>query len=272
MLKAASGNKHFMKIDVILPAGGRISGAFAAAAGAEIKALIAFNGQPILERALTALRATGRMQRAVVIGPPELAAHPAAQMADAVLPEADSGIANIMRGLDWLHQSDARRHAERVLVVTTDLPFLTPEAINGFLDACPPDAVISVPIMTQEEVESRFPALGGEYIKLRDGQWTMGCMFLVNPIAVLRNREHLERVYEARKSALAMLRLLGPLFITRFLCRQATVGHVQRRCEQILGYPGAAVLHCAPELAYDIDLPEEYEYAVRWLAQSQTGA
>lgn len=260
-----------MQVDVILPAGGRISNAFAAAAGEEIKALIPFNGQPILERTLNALRAGGRMQRAVVIGPPELAGHPAAQMADVVLPEAASGIANIMRGLEWLQQSDNGHHAERVLVVTTDLPFLTPAAINGFMDACPPDAVISVPIMTKEEVETRFPTLGGEYIKLRDGQWTMGCVFLVNPVAVLRNREHLERVYNARKSAAAMIRLLGPQFIIRFLCRQATVGDVQRRCEQILGYPGAAVLHCAPELAYDIDLPAEYEYAVRWLAQNHDG-
>jgi hypothetical protein len=62
---------------------------------------------------------------------------------------------------------------------------------------------------------------------------------------------------------------LVPLFIARFVCRRLTVPHVQQRCEQILGCTGAAVLDCAPELAFDIDLPDEYRYALQWMKQRQ---
>jgi len=259
-----------MKVDAILPAGGRITGDFATEAGAEIKALIAFEGRTLLERTLDTLRATGRVQRAVVIGPGELAGHPASATADAVLPEAESGPANIMRGLEWLHHANDGRHAERVLIVTTDLPFLTPESITGFLDACPPGAAMSLPAIRKEAIEASCPHWAGTYLHLRDGAWTLGCAFLVDPQSIMANREHIERVFNARKSALAMARLLGPLFIARFMCRQLTVGHVQRRCEQILGCTGAAVLDCAPELAFDIDLPQEYRYAVQWMAQRKS--
>lgn len=263
--------------DAVLPAGGRIAGSFAQEAGAEIKALISLHGLTLLERTIDALRATGRIARIVVIGPDELKNHAATRAADVVLSEAESGPANIFRGLQWLHEQSASQpdgtqlngaqlnglqEAHRVLVVTTDLPFLTPAAINGFLEACPATAEVCVPIIRREAFEARFPDCGGDYVRLRDGEWTMGCAFLLNSVALTRNRLHIERIFEARKSQLAMARLLGPLFIARFLCGRLQVAHIQARCESVLGCTGHAVLGCAPELAFDIDQPEEFRLAV----------
>jgi len=67
------------------------------------------------------------------------------------------------------------------MIVTTDLPFLTPQAITDFLDICQPDLEICVPLIRREEFEERFPGLKIEYVRLRDGQWTMGCAFLLSP-------------------------------------------------------------------------------------------
>ena len=89
-------------IDVILPAGGRIGGGFAAETGVEIKALLPVGGCTILERTLEAARATGRVNRAVIIGPEALKEDPAARGADAVLAEGASGPQNAFRGLEWL--------------------------------------------------------------------------------------------------------------------------------------------------------------------------
>jgi len=252
-----------MGVDVILPAGGRITGEFAAEAGAEVKALIPLGGQTVLERMLATLGEAGCVERTVVIGPEEIAAHPAARAADTVLPEADSGPANLFRGLEWLHHSNGGRHAGRVLIAATDLPFLTPGGIAAFLDSCPPDADIVLPLVRRQAVEARFPGLGGEYVRLRDGEWTMGCAFLVNPAALVRSRPHVERVFEARKSQFAMARLLGPLFLARLLIRQLTVAHVEQRCMAILGCTGVGLRDCAPELSFDIDRVEEFRYALR---------
>jgi len=251
-----------MKVDVILPAGGRISGAFAAEAGTEIKALLPLGGETVLERTLAALRATGRVGRIVLIGPAEVIEHPAARDADAALLEGESGPANVLRGLEWLREADGGRHAERALIVTTDLAALTPEAITNFLDACPADADICLPLIRRAEIQARFPGLSLDYVRLRDGEWTMGCAFLVNPDAVARNHHLIVRVFAARKSQLAMARLLGPLFIVRFLMRRLTVREIEQRCLQILGCTGSAVRACAPALAFDLDDLVDYRYAI----------
>lgn len=250
-----------MGIDVILPAGGRIAGAFAEEAQTPVKALIAWDGATVLERTLHVLRASERVGRLVVIGPAEVASHSSAvRAADAVLPEGTSGPDNIFRGLDWL-QNNGRPNT-RVLIVTTDLPFLTAEAVSGFLNACPPDIEICLPAIRREAFEARFPGAINQYVPLRDGAWTLGCAFLIDADALLRSRVHIERVFRARKSQFAMAQLLGPVFTTRFLFRQLSIPDIERRCSQILGCQGRAVMDCSAELAFDIDTIEDYQYAL----------
>ncbi|UCH36082.1 MAG: nucleotidyltransferase family protein [Armatimonadota bacterium] len=258
-----------MAIDAILPAGGRIHGGFAEEAGTEIKALIPLHGRTLLERILAALRDTGRAGRIVVIGPDEVAAHPAGRGADAVLAEGGpSSPANILHGLEWLREARSGL-PDRVLIVTTDLPFLTPGAITGFLDACPSEVDICVPLIRREEYEARFPGFAVRYVRLRDGRWTLGCAFLADPQAIIRNRARIEAAFAARKSQIAMIRLLGPMFIVRFVVGRLTIADIERRCAALLGCAGGAVLGCAPELAFDIDLPKEYRYAAEQLGRGE---
>ncbi len=290
-------------IDAILPAGGRIEGELARESATDIKALLMLDGATLLERAITALRGSPRINRIVVIGPPHMSTHAAARDADIVLSEGDSGPENIFRGLNWLQENQSNPNqasspqaasshnnseeiesrdekiaqsnrdesrdgietsvasGKRVLIATTDLPFLTPQAINDFLDKCSPQARICVPIYTKDEFEARFPNEGGEYIRLSDGEWTAGCVYLLDGEALLRNRAHIEDIFNARKSQIAMARLLGPAFIARFLTRRLAIPHILQRCEHVLKCRGQAVRGCAPELAFDIDSIEDLRAA-----------
>jgi len=250
------------RVDVILPAGGRVRGRFAAEVRAEVKALISLHGRTLLERTVKALRATGCVARVVVVGPPELLAHPAARLADAALPAETSGPANILRGLDWLREPGGAAAAERVLIVTSDLPFLTPEAVTGFLAACPPEAEMCVPVIRRNAFEARFPGSPVKYLRLRDGQVIMGCAFLVSPAAMHANRALIERLFAARKHPVVMARLLGLAFILRFLTGRVGVADIEQRCQALTHCRGAAIRDCAPELALDMDRLADYRYAL----------
>lgn len=252
-----------MKVDVILPAGGRITDRFAVETGVTIKALLTVDGFTVLQRTLNTLRSSERVNRCVVIGPNEVASHPAASLADAVLPEGESGPDNIFRGIQWLMDANGGQHAEHVLVVTTDLPFLSLEAVHSFLDACPPDADVCGPLVHRDQFEAKFPNCRAEYVRLRDGEWTMGCAFLINPAVISANRPRVDEVFEARKSQLEMARMLGLGFIMRFLTHTLTVDRIQQRCSEILGCSVCGVHNSAPELAYDIDDQDEYFYALK---------
>jgi CTP:molybdopterin cytidylyltransferase MocA len=250
-----------MRVDVVLPAGGRIAGHLAREAGTDVKALLPFDGRTVLARTLETLRAAGRVRRIVVVGPNEIVRY-AERLADVVLPETDSGAGNILRGLEWVRAANEGTHSERVLILTTDLPFLTADAITGFLDACPPEMDLCVPVLNRQEFEARFARSASRYVHLRDGDWMIGCAFLINPVALLRNRAMVERVFAARRSQIAMARLLGPLFVLRFLTRRLGMKQIEAKCLELLGCTGGAVRGCEPGLAFDIDYPEDYRYAV----------
>jgi hypothetical protein len=248
-------------IDAIGPAAGRIHGAFAEAAGVEVKALIPLGRQTVLVHTLRTLRATGRVGRVAVIGPGEAMRAATDGLADTVLREGATGIDNVFRGLAWLSDQSAGA-SSRILIVTSDLPFLTPNAVCGLLDAASHAADISVPVVASEAFDARFPGAPREYVRLRDGSWTIGCGFVANPSALLAMRPHVERVFAARKSQARMAMLLGLPFILRFATRRASVADVVARCSAILGARGEVVRGCAPELAFDIDSVEDWRYAI----------
>jgi CTP:molybdopterin cytidylyltransferase MocA len=252
----------WMSIDVVLPAGGRIAGEFAEETGVSVKALVRIDGCTVLERTIAALRATGLVNRTIVIGPQEIADHPVAKCADAVLPEGgDSGPANILAGLKWLRESDGS-HADRVLIMTTDLPFLTSRAICDFIDRSPANAELTAPLVSEYAFEQRFPGSENEYVKLADGRWTMGCGFLVDPRSVEANNDHIEAAFQARKSQIGMAKLLGMGFILRFLSGRLTVPDIERQCSKMLGCACVAVPDSPAELAFDLDHIGEYRYAI----------
>ena len=252
------------QVDVILPAGGRISGLFAQQVGTEIKALARCDGETVLRRTVEAVRATGRARRIVVVGGEEALAEARACGVEGLVTEAGTMPENILRGQEWLRQQPGGTTA-RVLDVTTDLPFLTADAIRTFLDACPPEADVAAPIVTQEAFEARFPDSGNVFMNLRDGAYTLGCAILFRSEALLRNQRRLEQMFAARKSQWRMVSLIGPRIAWRFATRQLTVDDIVQRVGILMGCQGVPILGAPPELAYDIDLPAEYDYACRQL-------
>jgi GTP:adenosylcobinamide-phosphate guanylyltransferase len=255
---------HVSTFDAILPAGGTIDADFAARVGTTNKALIQFEGQTILERVIDALKASGRVRRIAVIGPEEVHKSAGATKADLLLPEGKTGPDNILRGLDALaSQPDP---PQKVLVVTTDLPFLTPDIVNRFVDACPPTVDITVPLISKEEFQARFPNCTCTFIRLKDDVWTTGCMYILDVKALRDSKPYIDQIFEVRKSKLGMAKLLGVGFLCKFLTKTLTVPDVERKIQSMLHCSGKAIMHSPPELAYDIDDLQDYEFAVAHLA------
>lgn len=251
-----------MTFDAVVLAGGRIRGPIARETGVQYKALIPFQGFTLLERTMSAVRAIEQVQQIAVIGPAALEATAAAAGASLFVEEGASIPENLERGVLALQQARGGRHADRLVAAASDLPFLSTEAINAFIRNCPACADICVPVVRRRTFQMRFPKAPARFVRLQDGEYTAGCVFLLNPEAVMTSRPHIEKICNARKNQTAMAMLLGPLFMARFVTRRLRVEHIERRCGQILGKEGAAVLDSPPELAFDIDDVEDYRYAL----------
>jgi CTP:molybdopterin cytidylyltransferase MocA len=262
-----SSREAYPSLDVILPAGGRIDGEFAKTTREEYKALIAWEGKTILRRTLETFEQLEGVGRRVVIGGERVRTEAQSHGAEGVLEEGASGPENIFRGLEWLQAQE--RPAARVLIATTDLPFLSAESIRAFVQACPQEADISIPIISANAFETQFPGTASAYVPLKSGSVTVGCVFMLSPEALLRARGHIETLFEARKSNLALARVVGMSTILRLLTKRLDVHHIEARCSRVLGVRGVGVRGAPPELAYDMDTLEDFLSVCRHKAERE---
>lgn len=253
-----------MQLDVVLPAGGLISGEFAERAGTSVKAFIKFNGESILSRTVYCLKQAGVQGRYVIVGPEEVASDESAGKVDAVVVQTATGPENILAGLEKLREMGS---GGRIVIANTDLPLLSPESVKHFVEACPDNIDICAPALTKQMFEAKYPGLRAAFVPLSDGDWTMGCLFLVNANAIAANRAHIARVFEARKSQMQMAGMLGWRFVLKFLTHRLALKDIERRCCRILGCSAAAIITDDADLAFDLDELKDYEYALRQFGQ-----
>lgn len=245
--------------DAIVPAGGTIDGPFAEQAGTQVKALITFNGSTILETVLKALRESGKIRNIVVIGTPEVRAV-ATNFAAVGLEPGETGPDNIFRGLDHLKKLDP--NLDKALIVTCDLPFISGETITKYVELCPLDKDICVPVIEEADFHRAYPGTSSTFVKTKDGTFTIGGMFMMNGRKLNELRTSIERVFAKRKSKLGMAMLIGPAFVMKYITKSLTLYDVEKKIESMLNCSGRAVRNAPVELAYDIDDLEDFSYAL----------
>lgn len=246
--------------DAIVPAGGTIDPTFAGQVGTDEKALIEFSGRTMLDSVLGALRQSGMIRDIVVVGSKGVQER-AANFAAIGLDQGSSGPENIFRGLDKLKEKNADLH--HTLIVTCDLPFLTGDIVRRYLELCPLEKDICVPVIEAADFNTAYPGTSSTFVKTKDGTFTIGGMFLMNAQMMPVIRPSIEKVFAKRKSKLGMAALIGPAFAFKYLTKTLTIKDLEKKIESMLGCTGKAVRGAPVELAYDIDYQDDYDYAVK---------
>lgn len=241
-----------MEVAGVITAGGRVAGEFESAIGTPVKALARVGDATMLDRAVGALRGNG-VERIAVVGPAQLreVLPPGVRVVD----EAADGAENLRLALRaW--DSNAR-----LLYLTSDMPFVTPQALRAFVDASPPDAV-SLPLTEWPDFERRFSQAPQFGITLAGEKVVNGGAFLIPPGAAERVEAIAMRFFDARKSPFRMARLTGATLLLQFVFRRLSIARLEEHAQRLLEVPAKAVRHAPAELAYDVDTFEEYRYAV----------
>ena len=149
-------------------------------------------------------------------------------------------------------------HTKQVLVVTGDIPLLTPAAVEDFIDqSTKVKAELYYAIVSKAANERHFPGTKRTYVRLREGIFTGGNIFLVNPLIVDRCMDVAEVVIANRKNPLKLCQMLGWSFVFRFLLGGLHLKDVQRRVCELLGVTGAVIESEYPELGIDVDKPSD---------------
>jgi GTP:adenosylcobinamide-phosphate guanylyltransferase len=253
-------------MNAVLLAGGPADAVAALYPGAANKAFVPIAGVPLVERALAALRAVSRIERIVVVAPAQTHDVPALGAADEWRTDGRRMIESLRSGLAGFAADMS------ALVVASDLPVLTPAAINEVLDALAErDLDVAYTCLERRYHDARHAHIPHTWARLREGQFCGGGVSAIKPRALDRLGEVLDALGAARKAPLRLAALFGWDVLARFALGRLSIADAETRATAILGVPVGAIRCTHAEIAINVDRPGDVALAEGLLARAGRG-
>jgi GTP:adenosylcobinamide-phosphate guanylyltransferase len=220
------------------------------------KAFLEIEGATLVERVLRSLSQASRIASVCVVAPPLTHDTPALSLASERRPDGPRITDSLRNGIAGLPPSDP------VLIVTSDLPVLSPAAVDDFVErilASDPDAGYGC--IERRTHEARFAQVPHTWARLRDGTFCGAGLASLKPRALPALEGFLERLGAARKSPIQLASLFGWDVLLRFALRRLTVAQAEQRAGQILGAKVRAIVSPFADAGVNVDRVSDVELA-----------
>lgn len=245
-----------MRINAIVLCGAPNTGPLREADPAPNEALIPIHGRPMVQYVIDGLRQSGRVGRILLVAPTGQL-EPYLSGADLeFVPARGHIVDNVLAAVERLPAD------ERVLITSSDIPLITGEIIRAWLDMCRTrDADLYYPVVERSVADARYPGVRRTYVSLREGTFTGGNIFLVNPRTVVPCAPRVRRFLDYRKSPLKLAGLLGWTFIIRLVLHNLRLQELEAKVSEVWGLRGAVLICPYPEVGIDVDKPSDLQLA-----------
>lgn len=219
------------------------------------KAFININGKPLIAYILEALEGSSLIGNVAAVGPEQgLEEIRRKGYHFKLVPEQGTMLDNVAAGFNVVDKD------RLCLVVTGDIPLVTSEVIDQFVEQCQPyEDDLYYPVLTRDICLNRFPDTERTYVRLKEGFITGGNIALINPTWFIGNRSRLEMFISYRKKPLKLLRIFPPLFILKYLKKKLSVTDVEQFLSHLLHFKAKAVYSQSVEIAIDVDKISDLE-------------
>ncbi len=247
-------------MDVIVLAGEKRDNSIGAGEEKINKAFYKIKDKHMIEYVVETLRKCDCIDRIAVVGPKDKLEPVIGDIVDKIIEGTDSIVSNILLALEHF---PGRRE---MLIVTSDIPMITREAVEDFVARCrQKDVDLCYSIVDKKVNDHKYPGVRRTYARLWEGQFTGGNVFYFNPEVVDKCKDFVEKMLEYRKSPMKMARVLGFGFLLRLALGILTINAIQRKCESLLGIRGAAVISPYPEIGNDVDRLSDLEVIEKYM-------
>ncbi len=253
-----------MEYDAVILAGGENSSELKKIAPYDNEALIIIGNYPMIYYVYRALRATPAINNIIVSGPVEALRN--------ILPREDklffveggeNAIDSFAHAVTIL---EGKRVSDKVLVVPTDVPFITSEAIEDFLTCCEASkADFYYPLTCKEVNERKYPGVVRTYVRLKEGVFTGGNLFLLRSKLIPACLEMGVKLFYRRKNPLAMARLFGVSLVWKYLLGRLSIQMAEKRFYEVVGIRGKGIISSYAEVGVDVDKPCDLQLAQEYL-------
>ena len=237
-------------LPAVVLAGGRRSEPVARALGLPHKALTPVAGKPAVRWVVEALQAAELVGPVVVATELEEVAQALPEGVAVARPTGGSMLDTILAGLGQFPE------AERVLLCTSDLPLLTPAAVDDFARrALDSEAEFCYSIVRGARLEAGSSAASRTMVALRDGACTGGNVFCVSRRFLEEGGPWVNAAFAGRKNPVKLASLLGFGFVWGLLWRRLTLPQIVEHAQKKIGMALMVVDSEYPEVCFDIDKP-----------------
>lgn len=239
------------KVGAIILAGAPASAEMDPVGVLNSRAMVEINGRPMLHYVVDALRQADSVNDIVAIGEVR------AVGLDRVLAPEGSMVDNINRAIPKVESG------EYVLVVCADIPLLTAEAVDDFVQrALSLQADLVYPVIDKAHCQGEFAEVKRTFVKTGDGSFTGGNMTLVRRDFFTKHAQTIARAYQARKKPLLLARLIGYGVLFRFALGQIfpavlKLKHLERAAGKLLGAELRALVTDYAEIGQDVDKADD---------------
>jgi GTP:adenosylcobinamide-phosphate guanylyltransferase len=230
------------------------------------KALIAINGRTMLEHVAAALHDAASVDRLVIAGLGQSEVD-GLQIQNPLtcLPDQGALVTNVRQAISWLRRE--RPPAEMILISTGDIPLLTSKIVDDFIARCAPyHNAIYYNMVTRKAMEQRFPRSTRTFTKLKGIEIAGGDLTLVRSSILDTDDSIWQALFDARKHAWQLARVIGPLTIVKLLLHQLSIPEIESLATRVVGVPVTILINPNPELAMDVDKPRHLELIQRSLS------
>jgi GTP:adenosylcobinamide-phosphate guanylyltransferase len=223
--------------------------------GSRFKGLAMVGGRPLIEHVVGALREAELVNGVAAVVPSAEDLGAWADSVDKLVVSQGGFMDNVIAGIESF------RVDRPVLVTTGDLPLLDGAALDDYIrSSLATGADLTYPVIRKEDILAAFPGTERTYIKLASGSVTGGNMAILNPALARGARELGERLFAARKSPLAMARILGMRFVVRLVTGRLDVPELEAKLGELVGGTGAAVFTRHASIGLDVDKPADVTF------------
>jgi molybdopterin-guanine dinucleotide biosynthesis protein A len=224
------------------------------------KAFYKIKDKYMIEYVVEALRNSGSIDRITVVGPKDKLEPVIGGIVDNVIEGTGSIVSNILLALECFPGE------KNILVVTSDIPMITREAIEDFIERCrEKDVDLCYSIVDKKINDQKYPGIRRTYARLWEGQFTGGNVFYFDPAIKDKCKDFVEEMLEYRKSPAKMAGVLGFVFLLRLALGILTINAIERKFKSLLGIRGAAIISPYPEISNDVDRLSDLEFIERYM-------
>ncbi len=161
---------------------------------------------------------------------------------------------------------------DRLLICTSDIPYVTEEDIQRFIEECESmshPADVYYPVINTNLITDSFPKIKRTTVTLKEGTFTGGNILICKKESLATTFDYIESAYKLRKSPIKLASLIGfsmifKIILSKFNPNILKIEDIERAASKLLNLNVAAVQTSRPALGIDIDNNEQYQEMIQF--------